>query len=359
MTKPIMAAILSCKETKLSDEEKEFFARSNPLGINIFARNIASKCQLQELIKEIKETIGREDVLIAVDQEGGRVRRLIEPDFRSYASAATLGSLPQPQAEKAARLHASLICDDLQETGINVNYAPVLDITCPDTSPVLKSRCFGNNPSITAALGKIMVDEYINRGISPCIKHMPGHGRASVDPHLNLPVINAALHELEKDFYPFRQLNYSPMGMTAHIIVSAIDECLPVTQSAQSIQTLIRDIIGFDGFLVSDAIDMKALKGTAGEKARASITAGCDCVCYAFGELDEMKDIAANCPPLNDKSLERFAKVRAVISRPAAAKEDTVARAEEYAQIIGSVAAYQETYDATEVLNRMRSNKQH
>lgn len=358
MNKPVMAAILSCAGTELNDEEKKFFSQTNPLGINIFARNIANKAQLSALIKEIKETIGRDDVLIAVDQEGGRVRRLCEPEYRSYAAAATIGSLPLSSAQKAARLHAGLISIDLKEIGINVNYAPSLDEVYPDTSPALKSRCFGSDPQQVAILGKVMVDEYINQGISPCIKHMPGHGRASVDPHLHLPVLNQPLKELEKDFYPFRMLNHSPMGMTAHIIVSAIDAHNPVTQSAEAIKTLIRGIIGFDGLLVSDAIDMKALKGSSGEKAQMSVAAGCDCICYAFGNMDEMQDIAANCPPLSDKALERYSRVCAVFNRTAPVN-DISRQAEEYNRLIGSIPAYNETYDATEVLNHMQQNKQH
>ncbi|MFR8207322.1 MAG: glycoside hydrolase family 3 N-terminal domain-containing protein [Alphaproteobacteria bacterium] len=144
------------------------------MGISLFSRNIANREQTRELIREIKETIGRNDLLIAVDQEGGRVRRLAEPEFRSYAAAITLGSLGA-SAPKAAALHAALISDDLKTLGINMNYAPSLDIIYPETTPALKSRCFSSSKLVVANLGKTMVDEYIKQGICPCIKHLPGH----------------------------------------------------------------------------------------------------------------------------------------------------------------------------------------
>ncbi len=356
MNKPIMAAILSCQGTSLNDEEKKFFAQNNPLGINIFSRNIASKQQLKKLINEIKEVIGRDDVLIAIDQEGGRVRRLAEPEFRPYTSAISLGSLPIKDAKEASSLHTDLICSDLQEMGINVNYAPVLDIYYSDTSPALKSRCLSDDSKIVTTLGKIMVDCYIKNGISPCIKHMPGHGRASVDPHLHMPIINSSLKELEQDFLPFQKVNYSPMGMTAHIVISAVDDKHPITQSKKGIQTIIRDIIGFNGLLISDAIDMKALKGSVGEKAKVSINSGCDCICYALGDINEMQDIANNCPSLNDKALERFYALKKIL-QPNKKVSNIKEKEQKYQTIIGKISPYKEEYDSTEVLNKMMQNQ--
>lgn len=350
--KAILPAILSCQGTALSDEEKYFFAKSNPLGINLFARNIANKEQIKTLLTEIKTAIGRDDVLIAIDQEGGRVRRLAEPEFRSYTSAFNLGSLPLEEAKKACTLHSRLIAADLQELGINVNYTPVLDVLYPETTDALRSRCFSDNEKTVATLGKTCVEEYINCGISPCIKHMPGHGRTHTDPHLNLPVLDNSLQELAKDFYPFQVCKDSPCGMTAHVVVTEIDNTLPVTQSKKAIDTLIRGIIGFQGLLISDAIDMKALRGSSGQKAQAALEAGCDCVCYAFGKIEEMQDIAALCPSMTEQALERYQSVKAVwnkqISFANLAKD-----AQDYLKTIGNIEGYKETYDATEVLNNL------
>lgn len=356
MPHPILPVLLSCSGTRLTDAEKIFFARCNPLGINLFGRNIENKTQIKNLVQEIKDTIGRDDVLIAIDQEGGRVRRLKEPEFRSYAAAIDIGTLPPAQAARAAELHAALIAADLAELGINVNYAPVLDLIYPQTSPALKSRCFSADEILTAALGRCEVEAFIKGGIAPCIKHMPGHGRASVDPHLKLPRLEQGLNELQKDFHPFKELNDSPLGMTAHIVLAAVDDTAPITQSKKAIDTVIRGEIGFNGLLISDAIDMKALAGTPGEKASAAVRAGCDAVCYALGDLSEMEDIAAALAPMSDKSLERFAKAAKIIhTKPH--RQPWQKLSAEYQELAGSIPPYQETYDATEVLNQLLKDK--
>lgn len=358
MEKPILAAMLSIAETKLNDKEKFLLEKANPLGITLFGRNIQDKKQLQKLTKEIRETIGREDILVAVDQEGGRIRRLAEPDFHPYAAQAELGAIEDKSgakaAERAMKYHAALIAKDLTDAGINWNYAPVLDIAYDDTTAALKSRCFGNDEKKTAIYGKMMIEEYQKAGICPCIKHMPGHGRAVNDPHLGLPVLNYSLEEIEKDFYPFRYNNQAPAGMTAHIQISEIDETQPVTQSAKAIETLIRGIIGFNGFLISDAIDMHALKGSLAEKAQKSLDAGCDAVCYCMGELKGLEELAASCRFMDDKSLIRFAKIKNIINN-GKREYDYKQIAEDYQKITGEIEKYNERYDATETLHKMKS----
>lgn len=355
MEKPILAAMLSCSSTELNDSEKHLFSRYNPIGVTLFGRNIQDKNQLKKLISSIKEVIGRDDVLIAVDQEGGRVRRLVEPEFRSYLSQKNLGSLDEQDAVNASRCHAALISRDLKELGINWNYAPVLDIAFPNTTAALLSRCFGSDEKKTALLGKTMVEEYIRNGICPCIKHIPGHGRASVDPHLHLPVLNYSLKDLEKDFYPFQQLKDSPAGMTAHIVIPEVDSEFPVTQSAKAIQTIIRGIIGFEGFLISDAIDMKALKGSIGEKAQASLAAGCDAVCYCLGDAAEMQEVCTHARVLSDKSMIRFAKIKNIINNTSKYTTDFSKMEAEYDRLAGKAEKYIETYDATEVLHQLKN----
>lgn len=354
MEKPIAAAMLSVGGQNLSDTEKRILEQSNPLGISLFARNITSKKQLKNLIKDIKETIGRNDVLIAVDQEGGRVRRLREPEFRSYTSQMVLGSIKDiTQRNIAIKDHATLISHDLSDLGINWNYAPCLDIAFEETTPILKNRCFGNDEKEIAVCGKIMINEYMNNGICPCIKHMPGHGRATNDPHFGLPILDFSLKELEKDFYPFQQLKNTPAGMTAHIMIPEIDNQNPMTQSKKGIQYLIREIIGFEGLLISDAIDMHALKGSLAEKTTAAISAGCDCVCYCFGETDGLQEVVQNCGFLTDKSMIRFAKIKNIIQNTKKI-HDIENIAAEYDSIVGNVDKYDDGYDETEVLHKMK-----
>lgn len=350
MDRPILAAMLSVEGKRLTDQEKYLLSKSNPLGITLFNRNIGSKIELKDLVKDIKATISRDDVLIAVDQEGGRIRRLAEPDFRSYASQSAIGSLDDFSASRASFLHAYLISQDLKEIGVNWNYAPCLDVSFSDTTIALKSRCFSNDEKKVAKLGKIMIEEYINQGICPCIKHMPGHGRAIVDPHLNLPHLDFSLKEMEKDFYPFQQVaTIAPAGMTAHIVISEIDDQLPITQSKKCIDKLIRGIIGFDGLLISDAIDMHALKGSIGEKARLSLDAGCDVVCYCLGMANELEEVIKNTHIMTDKAMQRFSKIVSIIK-----KSNLELLEQDYNILTGKAERYNDNYDATEVLNKMK-----
>lgn len=352
MAKEIMAAMLSCSGLTLTEAEKKLLEKANPLGITIFARNYANKEQLRHLIQEIKEVISREDVLIAVDQEGGRVRRLPEPDFRSYISQRSLGSLGK-KAPLAVEYHSILIADDLRDLGINWNYAPVLDLVFPETSPVLSNRCFGNDEKQVAELGRIMVDTYKQNSICPCLKHMPGHGRVSLDPHLNLPQLEYSLRELERDFYPFQQLaGSSPAAMTAHVVIKEVDDTFPVTQSAKAIKEIIRGRMGFEGFLISDGIDMKALRGSLSEKVKSSLKAGCDAICYCMGQESGLEEIVASCPSLTDKALERLAAIIKV-TKMAPPYQNIEVIAQEYQQLAGKAEVYNVEYDATEVLHRL------
>lgn len=352
MSTHFVPAILSCNGYQLTDEEKRLFNQHPPLGINLFARNIKNLQQIQLLIKSIKETIERDDILIAIDQEGGRVRRLSGDEFHNTTSAINIGTLPIDKALKVSHLHAKITSYDMLKTGINTNYAPVLDTIYPFTTPALKSRCFSTNTQTIVKLAKQEIDTYLENGIIPCIKHLPGHGRAQSDPHLHLPIINSSVSELVQDFYPFSQLNYCPLGMTAHIIISAIDATHPATQSKKIIQEIIRKQIGFNGFLISDAIDMHALKGSIAEKTENSLDAGCDAICYAGGKIDDLAAIINTCKPMSDKSLERFAKVKKkTYNQNNFDNIETIYQ--EYLSLLSAVPPYSENYDATEVLNIM------
>lgn len=360
MEQPIFAAMLSVKATELSDNEKRILEKSNPLGITLFNRNIANKIQLKKLIKDIKETIGRDNVLIGIDQEGGRVRRLKEPEYPSYAGQQTLGRLYQEVSAQTAReathLQTKLIAQDLSEVGINLNYSPCIDLLHKDTSEVLRSRIFSNEPEIVADLGTITVNTYKDNGIIPCIKHLPGHGRAQVDPHLELPKINCSLKELEKDFYPFQKLKDCPFGMTAHIVVSEVDNEHPLTQSPQGIKELIRKIIGFEGFLISDSIDMHALKGSIEEKATLSLQAGCDSLCYCSGQEEELEALTKLKIWLTEHAMARLKTAEKILT----IKNSEQNRADdlkEYQTLVGKIEAYEETYDSTEVLFKMKQKK--
>lgn len=348
--KAILPAFLSCQGLRLSDEEKYLFAKYNPLGVCLFSKfcaNIKDKAQVKALINDIKQATERDDVLIAVDQEGGRVRRLLEPEFTPVTAQQNITN------EQMARYHAYLVSSDLKSCGINVNFAPVLDIMTDKTSDVLKGRCFSEQ---VATLGKAMVDEYIKNGICPCIKHLPGHGKAATDPHLYLPIIEESLEELQTDFAPFKALKDAPMGMVAHIVLTAVDKQNAITVSPLAIQNIIRKEIGFNGLLVSDAIVMQALKGSISEKAKQTINAGCDVVCLGNADFKANAELCESGIKMTDKAYERLQKILDIIKINGDFSQYENIK-NKYCANLKNDVTYDYNYDATEVLNRLRKNK--
>ena len=343
----MLAAIVSVGGLSLSDEEKYWLEKNNPAGVSLFGRNIDNLSQIKALTEEIYAAVGRDDVIIAIDQEGGRVRRLNGNDFHKVASAYVLGQLD----EDMSAIHAKIISNDMKRAGINLNYAPVLDVAYPSTHEMLKSRCLGNNERKIALLGKKMISTYEDNGICPCMKHMPGHGQAKTDPHLALPVINSDLALLAKDFYPFIENNTCPTGMTAHIVFSAVDDKLPMTFSKKAIDYLIRGIIGFEGILISDSIEMGALSGSLDERISMALDAGCDLICYCRGKIEDLEIISKNCPQVTETQKEQIQKIFNIFQKqPQPLNSSELDR---YYHAIGLVEEYDEKYDATTILQRM------
>ena len=336
------AVLASISGQKLTDEEIAVLEKLQPAGVSLFARNIKDKRQLRLLTDSIKKILGQ-NAIIAVDQEGGRVRRLSEPVWPAYASQYVLGNLPV----EVSKMHAALIARDLHEVGINFNYAPVLDTAYKYTHEVLRSRCFSKR---VAAHGLAMAKAYIRNGICPCIKHIPGHGRVQTDPHLGLPIIKGSKSAFERDIKPFIANNQIPAGMTAHIVLPEIDD-KPITMSKKAINTVIRKKIGFDGLLISDAIEMGALSGSIAERTEKALAAGCDLVCYCRGKIEELHELAELNPLLKSESLRRLFAVQNIFGRGQVDNPDYG----EYMRYVGTVAAYKDKYDATEVLNLMNS----
>lgn len=351
-----LAAMLSCQGKELTDGEKYLFEKSNPLGVTLFSRNIENKKQLSMLISSIKEVIGRDNVLIAVDQEGGRVRRLTPPEWFEYASPRRIAQLDN--AEHIVKIGAELMSHEFHEVGINMNFAPLLDIVHNGMTDALGDRVFSDNPDEVIKLAKAQYDTFCANGICPVIKHMPGHGRAVVDPHLHLPIIDTSLNELDNtDFKPFVAFGDAIAGMTAHIVINEIDEELPITSSSKAIKELIRERLGFKGFLFSDAIDMKALKGNISEKTRTSLKAGCDAVLYCFGIYEELEQVVSEAGPLTDEAMLRLSLINEILGNNYARTNDINKLNDEYQSSLDGVAEYKNDYDATEVLFKMQSKK--
>lgn len=304
----ILSAVLSVSGSVLTDEEKRFLQKANPLGVILFKRNIQNKIQLKNLIESIQNTIGRDDVLIALDEEGGRVDRLTLGGFKPYASQSTLSQI---KSEEIIEAHAALIAQDMRSIKANLNFAPVIDVAYQNTSAVLDQRTFGSNPEITAKYGRIMWQAYVQNGICPCIKHMPGHGRAKSDTHLETAVVDLDLEDLKDDFFPFIFNKDCPAAMTAHIIFSKIDD-KPVTVSKKAVSEIIRGRLDYQGFLFSDALEMNALKGSPYQRAEASLDAGLDAVCYCKGDMKGLNEVYQTKRFLSESALEKFERIKKI-----------------------------------------------
>ena len=254
-----------------------------------------------------------------IDQEGGRVQRMAPPHWRAYPAAAAIEAGFEPsKAEAAARLIARLIAADLAEVGITIDCAPVLDVAGEGMHAAIGARAFSSRPGRVAAMGRAFADGLLAGGVAPVIKHMPGHGRARVDSHHELPVVDAALADLKRDFAPFAALKDLPMAMSAHLLYTAIDPRRPATMSPVVVAQVMRGEIGFDGLILSDDLSMKALKGPFDERAAAVIDAGLDIVLHCNGDLDEARAVASAAPVLAGAALRRAQSALATIAPPQA-----------------------------------------
>jgi len=318
------AAIFGCRGTRLAAEEAALFSEVKPFGFILFSRNIETPDQVRALIAGLRATVGRADAPVLIDQEGGRVQRLKPPHWRQAPCAAALAALPGARAEAAAWLNARLIGRELAALGITVDCAPVLDVARPETHGVIGDRAYSGDPARVAALGAAVCRGLRDEGVHPVIKHIPGHGRAVADSHLDLPVVDAAAEDLRAlDFAPFRALAGEDWGMTAHIVYTAFDAAAPATCSRAVVEGVIRGEIGFSGLLMSDDLSMKALSGDFAERTRAALGAGCDMVLHCNGEMAEMREVAEALPPLSARAWARFAAAeRRRLDAAAAAEEN-------------------------------------
>jgi len=309
--------ILGCHGPTLSDWERAFFAEADPHGFILFKRNCETPGQVAALTGDLLNCVGRPDAPILVDQEGGRVQRLGPPHWRAMPAAARFGELAARDAEagrEAVALNARLLGDELTACGITADCVPVLDLSYPETHEAIGDRAFGSEPALVAELGRALHDGLLASGVLPIVKHMPGHGRASVDSHLELPRVSASLAELEtSDFVTFRALADAPWAMTAHIVFEAVDPERPATVSPRLIEEVIRGFIGFDGVIVSDDLSMEALEGSIGERAQASLAAGCDLVLHCNGKPEEMTELAEGVGDISAVSAERLARAAAKV----------------------------------------------
>ena len=310
----MQAAIYAPAGLELTDDERSFFRDSEPAGFILFRRNCESQEQLLRLTDSLRELTGRRDLPILIDQEGGRVARMRPPVWPAFPAAEAFAKLylAAPSAAiEAARANARAIGLMLRSAGINVDALPLLDVRQEGASDIIGDRALGSEPMQVAALGRAVLDGLASTGVVGIVKHMPGHGRALVDSHKELPVVTASAEELEVDLEPFERLAWAPMGMTAHVVYNVWDAERPASLSPIVIGEVIRGRIGFDGFLMSDDIGMEALAGDFGTRAAGVVAAGCDAALHCSGKMEEMVAASAAVPALSAEGEVRLTRAMA------------------------------------------------
>ena len=319
-------------------DEAAFLRDTRPFGLILFARNIAEPAQVADLCAQFRDLVGREHAPVLVDQEGGRVQRLKPPVWRQHPPARAVGDLYEADPERglrAAWLHGRSIAAELAAVGIDVDCLPCLDIPVAGAHDVIGMRAFSSDLASVVALAGAQVDGLVAGGVSPVIKHMPGHGRADADTHHGLPRVDASLADLaEQDHAAFAPFADAPYAMTAHVVQEAVDPDHPATQSAKVIETIVREVIGFAGLLMTDDLSMEALSGPHADRARASLDAGCDVVLHCNASFEDRRAVAEVAPLLDGSSLQRAN--RAV--RPAVMPFDADAGFEELEALLSRVA---------------------
>ena len=311
MSRAPLAVIFGTPGTVLSDDQRAFFRETDPLGLILFKRNCETPDQVRRLCEDFRDAVGRHDAPILIDHEGGTHQRMDPPVWPAFPAPARFGELYQKDPARAlvaARLNGRAIGTLLWQHGVTVDCAPLLDVPVAGADPVIGDRAFSADPEQVALLADAFVEGMKLSGVTPIIKHIPGHGRATVDSHKELPTVDAPLTELDAtDFVPFRHLATAPWAMVAHIVFTEIDPARPATVSPRVIEQLIRGRLGFKGVLISDCIYMDALGGTLPERCRAVLASGMDIALSSHGDVGEWQGIAAAARPLTDASLARLA----------------------------------------------------
>ena len=311
-------AIFGLSATTLSADERAFFREADPVGYIVFGRNVESREQLRRLTDDLRAVHGRDQLLITIDQEGGRVQRMKPPVWPAYPAGAVfdrLYDLAPASSIEAARANAQALGMDLAEVGITCTHAPVLDVRREGAHDVIGDRALGHEPLRVAALGRAMLDGLARAGVQGTIKHMPGHGRTTCDTHKAMPTVTASEAELESDLAPFKALNHAAIGMTGHLLFTAWDADNPATQSKAVVEQVIRGKIGFDGLLLTDDLDMEALSGTVPERAARAIAAGCDVALNCWARMEDMTGICEKLPALGDAGQARLDRALAGIGQ--------------------------------------------
>jgi len=299
------AVIFGCEGTVLSPDEASFFKDAKPWGFILFLRNLEDKKQIRTLCEDLRATVGWQAPIL-IDQEGGRVARLRAPLATEWPYPKDqVAGLSDADAAQVMYDRYKTIAVELLDFGIDVNCAPMLDVDQSNTHEIISDRVYGDDPDRIAKIGRAVAEGILDGGGLPIMKHIPGHGRASIDSHLELPKVSEDQDVISKtDFAPFHALNDLPMAMTGHVLFEQIDPVNCATLS-ETVINLIREDIGFEGLLMTDDMSMKALQGSFQFRAEAAFAAGCDLALHCNGVRTEMEEIMKATPVLSDLSLKR------------------------------------------------------
>jgi len=311
----MLPAIYGFEGPALTSSERGFFRDVDPAGFILFKRNCETRDQLRALTDSLRQLTGRPDLPILIDQEGGRVARMKPPEWAAFPAAVRFAQLYQvapSSAIEAARSNARAIGLMLREVGINVNALPLLDVRQEGASDIIGDRALGSEPMQVAALGRAVLDGLASAGVVGIVKHIPGHGRALVDSHHELPIVTAGPEDLDADLEPFERLSSAPMGMMAHVVYTAWDADHAASQSQFVIEHIVRERIGFDGFLMSDDSNMNALSGSQGERAATCVAAGCDVALPCNGVLSDNLEIAKSLGEMTIEATDRLTRAMAI-----------------------------------------------
>lgn len=334
----MLPAIFGLSGPTLTDDERAFFRDADPAGYILFGRNVQTRDQLRTLTEDLRAIHGRDQLLISIDQEGGRVARMKPPEWPRYPAGeafARLWDLAPASAIEAARANAQALGMDLAEVGITLDCWPCVDVRVPGAHDVIGDRALGTEPKQVAALGRAVLDGLSRAGVVGCVKHIPGHGRAGADSHKALPRVEADVVALAQDLAPFRALNKAPVAMTGHILFPVWDADRPATLSPFIVQSIIREKIGFDGLLITDDLDMQALSGTIPERAAASLAAGCDVVLNCWGRMADMVGIAQAVPAVTPQGAARLDRAMASAQPQPALQGDLLATRDALLALVG------------------------
>jgi beta-N-acetylhexosaminidase len=332
--------IFGCEGLRLSADEAAFFRDSDPFGFILFQRNCADPDQVRDLVKSLRASVGRPNAPVLIDQEGGRVQRLKPPHWRKRPPMRAAGEIYARDETRGLRLAYGLaraMAAELHALGITVDCAPVLDRPVPGAHDAIGDRAFGSSAGQIAALAGAQIEGFLDGGVLPVIKHMPGHGRARSDSHFELPVVGTDAATLEAtDFAPYRLVPHAPFAMTAHVVYAAYDAARPATLSPRIIGEVVRGSIGYDGCLMTDDVSMKALSGGFAERTEQALAAGCDLALHCNGSMTEMREVASAAPRLSGDALRRTNAALSMLKPP---KPIDLARLEdELANAFGAVA---------------------